>query len=84
MGFNSAFKGLNVKLRGPKFNVYLILLSLHSGNISTNVGFIIFSPEHMFSNKEILLCNDKQSEFKANTMNSIDHNIAGISIAQEC
>jgi hypothetical protein len=59
-----------------KNNVYLILLSFHGGNISKKV-VVIFSPEHTFSNNEILLCDTIQSEFKVNTMNSIDHNIAG-------
>jgi hypothetical protein len=31
----------------------------------------------MFSNKEMLLCNAIQTKFRANTINRIDHNIAG-------
>jgi len=57
--------------------VYLLLLSLRGGNISTKVDVTIFHPVHMFSNNEILLCDAIQSEFQVNTMNSIDHNITG-------
>jgi expansin (peptidoglycan-binding protein) len=44
--------------------------------IYTKLG-VIFPPEHTFSKNEILLCDPIQSEFRVNTMNSIDHNIAG-------
>jgi hypothetical protein len=58
--------------------VYLLLLSIRGGNISTKVGVIIPPPPApMFSNNETLLFDAIQSEFQVNTMNSIDHNITG-------